>query len=225
MQSKLLKLLTILILYNILYIYKMPFGFFKTRKRRNSNPKPKSKSKKISPRTRKLQQRIAKTVRTKKDIKIITEIQNKYANKFDECPICFRLMISPSLRQELPCHHTFHTACIAKLDPRNRRCPKCRAFFAPEDILRDLQNKMHKAEDAYDLLNGREIVAREIYEEYVAYLERTNNTEIEDDPELEELARLWREATLEAEAAQSRINAATQAYENTHNEMYDILGA
>lgn len=202
----------------------MPFGFFKTRKRKNSNPKPKSKSKKISPRTQKRQQRIARTVRTKKDIEIITEIQNKYANKFDECAICLRLMISPSLRQELPCGHVFHTTCIAKLDPRNRRCPKCRAFIVPEDILRDLQNKMHEAEDAYDLLNGRLEVARQDYEEYVAYLERTNNTENEDDRELEELARLWREATLEVEAAQSRINAATQAYENTSNEMYGILG-
>jgi len=203
----------------------MPFGFFKTRKRRNSNPKPKSKSKKISPRTRKRQQRIARTVRTKKDIEIITEIQNQYANKFDECPICFKLMISPSLRQELPCGHTFHTACIAKLDPRNRRCPICRAFFVPEDILQDRRNKVHEAEDAYDLLNGRAIVAREIYEEYVAYLERTNNTENEDDPELEELARLWREATLEAEAAQSRVNAATRAHDDYYDQMYGILDA
>jgi len=198
----------------------MPFGFFKTRKRKNSNPKPKSKSKKISPRTQKRQQRIARTVRTKKDIEIITKIQNK----FDECPICYKRMISPSLRQELRCGHTFHTACVAKLDPLNRRCPMCREFIVPEDILRDLQNKMHQAEDEYDLLNGRLEVAREDYESYVAYLERTNNTENEDDPELEELARLWREATLEVEAAQSRINAATQAYENTSNEMYGILG-
>ena len=158
----------------------MPFGFFKTRKR--SNPKSKSKSKKISPRTRKLQ-RIARTVRTKNDIKIITEIQNNYANKFDECPICLKLMISPSLRQELPCGHTFHTACISKLDPRNRRCPICRAFFVPEDILQDLRNKMHEAEDAYDLLNGRLEVAREDYDAYVAYLERTNNTENNNNPE------------------------------------------
>lgn len=202
----------------------MPFGFFKTRKRSNPKSKSKSKSKKISPRTRKLQ-RIARTVRTKNDIKIITEIQNKYANKFDECPICLKLMISPSLRRELPCGHTFHTACIAKLDPRNRRCPICRAFFVPEDILQDLRNKMHEAEDAYDLLNGRLEVAREDYDAYVAYLERTNNTENNNNPELEELARLLREATLEAEAAQSRINAATQAYENARNEMYGILGA
>jgi hypothetical protein len=202
----------------------MPFGFFKTRKRKNSNPKPNSKSKKKSPRTQKRQQRIARTVRTKKDIEIITKIQNKYANKFDECAFCLRLMISPSLQQELPCGHTFHTACIAKLDPRNRHCPMCRAFIVPEDILRDLQNKMHEAEDAYDLLNGRLEVAREDYEEYVAYLERTNNTENEDDRELEDLARLWREATLEVEAAQSRINAATQAFEDYRNQMYGILG-
>jgi hypothetical protein len=200
-------------------------GFFKTRKRRNSNPKPKSKSKKISPRTRKRQQRIARTVRTKKDIEIITEIQNKYANKFDECPICFKLMISPSLRQELPCGHTFHTACIAKLDPRNRRCPLCRAFIVPEDILRDLRNKVHEAEDAYDLLNGRLEVAREDYDAYVDHLEITNNTENEDDPELEELARLWREATLEAEAAQSRVNAATRAHDDYYDQIYGILGA
>ena len=198
----------------------MPFGFFKTRKRRNSNPKPKSKSKKISPRTQKRQQRFARTVRTKRDIEIITKIQNK----FDECAICLKRMISPSLQQELPCHHVFHTTCIAKLDPRNRRCPKCRAFIVPEDMLRDLQNKMYEAEEAYDLLNGRLEVAREDYDEYVAYLERTNNADNEDDPELEDLARLWREATLEAEAAQSRINAATQAYENTRNQMYGILG-
>jgi len=199
----------------------MPFEFFKTRKRRNSNPKPKSKSQKISPRTQKRQQRIARTVRTKRDIEIITEIQNK----FDECAICLKRMISPSLQQELPCHHVFHTTCIAKLDPRNRRCPMCRAFFEPEDILRDLQNKMHEAEDAYDFLNGRLEVAREDYESYVAYLERTNNADNEDDPELEDLARLWREATLEAEAAQSRIMPATQAYEDYRNQMYGILEA
>jgi hypothetical protein len=199
----------------------MPFGLFKTRKRRNSNPKPKSKSKKISPRTQKRQQRIARTIRTKKDIEIITEIQNK----FDECAICLKRMISPSLQQELPCHHVFHTTCIAKLDPRNRRCPMCRAIFVPEDILRDLQNKMHEAEDAYDLLNGRLEVAREDYDGYVAYLERTHNTGNEDDPELEELARLWREATSEAEAAESRSIAARQAHENYRNEMYGILGA
>jgi hypothetical protein len=199
----------------------MPFGFFKTRKRKNSNPKPKSKSKKISPRTQKRQQRIARTVRTKNDIKIITEIQNK----FDECAISLKRMISPSLQQELPCGHIFHTTCIAKLDPRNRRCPLCRAFIVPEDILRDLQNKMHEAEDAYDLLNGRLEVAREDYDSYVAYLERTNNTENNNNPELEELARLLREATLEAEAAQSRIMVARQAYENTRNQMYGILGA
>jgi len=134
-------------------------------------------------------------------------------------------MISPSLQQELPCHHVFHTTCIAKLDPRNRRCPMCRAFFEPEDILRDLQNKMHEAEDAYDFLNGRLEVAREDYESYVAYLERTNNADNEDDPELEDLARLWREATLEAEAAQSRIMPATQAYEDYRNQMYGILEA
>jgi hypothetical protein len=201
----------------------MPFGFFKTRKRRNSNPKPNSRSQKLSPRTQKLK-RIARTVRTKKDIEIITKIQNKYANKFDECAICKRLMISPSLRQELLCGHTFHTACIAKLDPRNRRCPMCRAFFEPEDILQDKRNKMHEAEDAYDLLNGRVEVALEDYEDYVAYLERTNNADNEDDPRLEELLCLWREATSEAEAAQSRINAATQAYEDYRNEMYGILG-
>jgi hypothetical protein len=199
----------------------MPFGFFKTKKRKNLNPKSNSKSKKISPRTQKRQQRIARTVRTKRDIEIITEIQNK----FDECAICLKRMISPSLQQELPCHHVFHTTCIAKLDPRNRRCPKCRAFFLPEDILRDLRNKMHEAEDAYDLLNGRLEVAQEDYDAYVAYLERTNNAENNNNPELEELARLLREATLEAEAAQSRINAATQAYENTRNQMYGILGA
>jgi hypothetical protein len=84
---------------------------------------------------------------------------------------------------------------------------------------------VHEAEDAYDLLNGRLEVAREDYDAYVDHLEITNNTENEDDPELEDLARLWREATLEAEAAQSRINAATQAYENTLNQMYGILGA
>jgi hypothetical protein len=199
----------------------MPFGFFKTRKRKNSNPKPKSKSKKISPRTQKRQQRIARTVRTKKDIEIITKIQNK----FDECAICLKRMISPSLQQELPCGHVFHTTCIAKLDPHNRTCPMCRAFFEPKDISLDLRNKVHGAEDAYDLLNGRLEFAREDYDEYVAYLERTNNTENEDDPELEELARLWREATLEVEAAQSRINAATQAYEDYRNQMYGILGA
>jgi hypothetical protein len=203
----------------------MPFGFFKTRKRKNSNPKPKSKSQKISPRTQKRQQRIARTVRTNKDIEIITKIQNKYANKFDECAFCLRLMISPSLQQELPCGHTFHTACIAKLDPNNRTCPMCRAFFEPEDILRDLRNKMYEAEDAYDFLNGRLEVALQDYETYVDHLERTNNADNDDDPELEELLRLWREATSAAEAAQSRINAATQAYENTSNEMYGILGA
>jgi hypothetical protein len=202
----------------------MPFGFFKTRKRRNSNPKSNSKSKKISPRTQKRQQRIARTVRTKKDIEIIKEIQNKYANKFDECAICLRLMISPSLRQELPCGHTFHTACIAKIDPNNRSCPKCRAFFVPEDILRNLRNKVHEAEDAYDLLNGRLEVAREDYESYVDHLEITNNTENEDDPELEELARLWREATSAAEAARSRIMPARQAFEDYRNQMYGILG-
>ena len=201
----------------------MPFGFFKTRKRRNSNPKPqpKSKSKKISPRTQKRQQRIARTVRTKKDIEIITEIQNK----FDECAICLKRMISPSLQQELPCHHVFHTTCIAKLDPRNRRCPKCRAFIVPEDILRDLRNKVHEAEDAYDFLNGRLEVAREDYDAYVDHLEITNNTENEDDPELEDLARLWREATLEAEAAQSRVNAATRAHDDYYDQIYGILGA
>jgi hypothetical protein len=203
----------------------MPFGFFKTRKRRNSNPKPKSKSKKISPRTQKRQQRIARTVRTKKDIEIITEIQNNYANKFDECPICLKLMISPSLQQELPCGHVLHRGCIAKLDPRNRRCPMCRAFIVPEEILRDLRNKVHEAEDAYDFLNGRMEVAREDYESYVDHLEITNNTEIEDDPELEELARLWREATLEAEAAQSRINAAARAHDDYYDQIYGILDA
>ena len=203
----------------------MPFGFFKTRKRKNSNPKPKSKSQKISPRTQKRQQRIARTVRTKNDIKIITEIQNKYANKFDECPICFKLMISPSLRQELPCGHTFQTACITKLDPRNRRCPMCRAFIVPEDILRDLRNKVHEAEDAYDLLNGRLEVAREDYEAYVDHLEITNNADNEDDPELEELARLWREATSEAAAAQLRIMAAARAHDDYYDQIYGILGA
>ena len=198
----------------------MPFGFFKTRKRRNSTPKPNSRSQKISPRTQKRQQRIARTVRTKRDIEIITKIQNK----FDECPICLKLMINPSLRQELPCGHVFHTACIAKIDPNNKTCPLCRAFFEPEDILRNLRNKMYEAEDAYDFLNGRLEVAREDYEEYVAYLERTNNADNEDDPELEELLRLWREATLEVEAAQSRINAATQAFEDYRNQMYGILG-
>lgn len=198
----------------------MPFGFFKTRKRKNSNPNPKSKSQKLSPRTRKRQQRIGRTVRTKKDIEIITKIQNN----FDECPICFKRMISPSLRRELPCGHVFHTTCIAKLDPRNRTCPMCRAFFEPEDILRDKRNKMYEAEDAYDFLNGRLEVALQDYETYVAYLERTNNADNEDDSQLEELLRLWREATSEAEAAQSRINAATQAYEDYRNEMYGILG-
>jgi DNA repair ATPase RecN len=100
----------------------------------------------------------------------------------------------------------------------------CRAFFEPEDILQDKRNKMHEAEDAYDLLNGRVEVALEDYEDYVAYLERTNNADNEDDPRLEELLCLWREATSEAEAAQSRINAATQAYEDYRNEMYGILG-
>lgn len=200
----------------------MPFGLFKTRKRRNSNPKPKSKSKKISPRTRKLQQRIIKTVRTNNDIKIIKEIQDNYTKKFAECPICFKLMISPSLRRTLPCGHVFHTACIAKLEPGKRRCPMCRTFFEPEDILRDLQTKIHEAEDAYDFLNGRLEVAREDYEAYVDYLEITNNNENEDDPELEELARLWREATSEAEAAQSRYMAARQAHETYRDEMYGV---
>ena len=202
----------------------MPFGFFKTRKRRNSNPKPKSKSKKISPRTRKLQQRIIKTVRTNNDIKIIKEIQDNYTKNFAECPICFKLMISPSLRRTLPCGHVFHTACIAKLEPGKRRCPMCRAFFEPEDILQDLRRKMHDAEDAYDMLDGRVTAAREDYHAYVDYFERTHNmdTDDPDDPELEELARLWNEATSEAAAAQSRYMAARQAHENYRDEMYGV---
>jgi hypothetical protein len=201
----------------------MPFGFFKTRKRSNPKSKSKSKSKKISPRTRKLQ-RIARTVRTKNDIKIITEIQNKYANKFDECPICLKLMISPSLRQELPCGHVFHRRCISKLEAGNRRCPLCRQFFEPEGILRDLRNKMHEAEHSYDILDGRAIAAREIYEEYVVNFVGIPNDE-HDESELEELQRLSREATSEAEVAHSRYMAARQAYEDYRNEMYGILGA
>jgi len=100
----------------------------------------------------------------------------------------------------------------------------CRAFFEPEDILRDKQNKMHEAEHSYDILDGRAIAAREIYEEYVVNFVGIPNVE-DDESEVEELERLSREATSEAEAARARYMTARQAYEDYRNEMYGILEA
>jgi hypothetical protein len=83
---------------------------------------------------------------------------------------------------------------------------------------------MHEAEHSYDILDGRAIAAREIYEEYVVNFVGIPNDE-HDESELEELQRLSREATSEAAAAQLRIMAAARAHDDYYDQIYGILGA
>jgi hypothetical protein len=54
----------------------------------------------------------------------------------DDCPICLEAMAHGSLVRRLPCHHTYHAACIDRWLEKHLNCPCCRQrAFSPEALI------------------------------------------------------------------------------------------